>query len=229
MERFFPPALTSERRKEIIAFKQEEEESLYNAWERYKKLLKRCPMHVIDQITQMDIFYHAMNYSSKGIIDATCYGAFKMKSTKEANQFIEDLAKSNYRAPSETSGSYSILRGGGIIELNKMSTIKAKLDALMRKVNNQKRRNHSANAVGIEKGGEQKCIVELATFQTNTNVFQVNINASLKNLKSQVGQLALNMQNQSRDSFPSDTKKNPNNYMEITLKSGRELQQRKKR
>ena len=51
MERFFPPALTSERRREIISFKQGEDESLYNAWERYKKLLKRRPMHGIDQIT----------------------------------------------------------------------------------------------------------------------------------------------------------------------------------
>ena len=51
MERFFPPALTSKRRREIIAFKQGEEESLYNVWERYKKLLKRCPVHGIDQIT----------------------------------------------------------------------------------------------------------------------------------------------------------------------------------
>ena len=58
-------------------------------------------MHGIDQITQMDIFYHAMNYSSKGIIDAACYGALKRKSAKEANQLIEDLAKSNYRAPVE--------------------------------------------------------------------------------------------------------------------------------
>ena len=51
MGRFFPPALTSKRRGEIIIFKQGEDESLYNAWERYKKLLKRCPMHGIDQIT----------------------------------------------------------------------------------------------------------------------------------------------------------------------------------
>ena len=79
MERFFPPILTSERRREIIVFEQGEDESLYNALERYKKLLKRCPMHDIDQITQMDIFYHAMNYSSKGIIDAACCGAFKRK------------------------------------------------------------------------------------------------------------------------------------------------------
>ena len=134
MERFFPRTLTYERRREIISFKQGEEENLYNAWERYKKLLKRCRMHGIDQITQMDIFYHAMNYSSKGIINATCYGAFKRKSAEEANQLIEDLAKSNYRAPTKTSGSSSRYREGGMPELNRMTTIEVKLDALMSKM-----------------------------------------------------------------------------------------------
>ena len=128
MSRFFPHTLTSVRRGEIIVFKQGEGESLYNAWERYKKLLKRCPMHEIDHITLMDIFYHAMNYTSKGIIDATYCGAFKRKSAEEAIKLIEDLAKRNYRAPSKTSGSSSRLRGSGVIELNKMSAIKEKLD-----------------------------------------------------------------------------------------------------
>ena len=70
MSIFFPHTLTLERREEIIMFKQREDESLYNAWERYKRLLKRCPMHGIDLTTQMNIFYHSMNYTSKGIIDA---------------------------------------------------------------------------------------------------------------------------------------------------------------
>ena len=104
----------------------------------------------------MDMFYHAMNYSAKGIIDAACCGAFKRKNAKKANQLIEDLAKSNYRAPSETSGSNSRLRGGGIIELNKMLAIEAKLDALMSKMNNHERISHSTNAMGIEDGTEQK-------------------------------------------------------------------------
>ena len=104
----------------------------------------------------MDIFYHAMNYSSKGIIDATCCGAFKRKNAEEANQLIKDLAKSNYRRPSETSGSNNRLRGGGIIELNKMSAIEAKMDVLMNKMSNQERRNQSAHHVGIVEGGEQK-------------------------------------------------------------------------
>ena len=77
MSRFFPPALTVERRGEIIVFKQGEDESLYTAWERFKRLLKRCPMHGLDLTTQMDIFYHTMNYASKGIIDASYSRAFK--------------------------------------------------------------------------------------------------------------------------------------------------------
>ena len=52
----------------------------------------------------MDIFYHAMNYTSKGIINVACCEGFMRKSAEEANQLIEDLAKSNYRAPSETLG-----------------------------------------------------------------------------------------------------------------------------
>ena len=58
-------------------------------------------------------------------------------------------------------------------------------------------------------------------------MFQANTNASLKNLETRVGLLALSIQNQSTDSFPSDTKKNPKDCMEITLRSGRELQKRK--
>ena len=73
---------------------------------------------------------------------------------------------------------------------------------------------------------EQK-FAKLAIFQENTIVFQANTNASLKNLETQVGQLVLNMQNQSRDSFPSDIKKNPKDCMAIPLRSGKELQERK--
>ena len=67
-------------------------------------------MHGIDLTTQMDIFYHSMNYTSKGIIDAACCGAFKRKGAEEAKQLIEVLAKCNYRAPYETSGNSSRLK-----------------------------------------------------------------------------------------------------------------------
>ena len=148
MRKFFPPTLTSERRGEIIVFKQGEEESLFNAWEIFKRLLKRCPMHGIDLTTQMDIFYHTMNYASKGIIDASCYGALKRRSVEEERQLIEDLSKCNYKPPSEAPGSSSKLRGSGLIELNLMTAIEAKLDAVMNKQGSNERRMHTAHEVG---------------------------------------------------------------------------------
>ena len=58
-------------------------------------------------------------------------------------------------------------------------------------------------------------------------MFQANTNAFLQNLETQVEQLALAMQNQSKDAFLSETKKNPKDYMVVTLRSGRELESRK--
>ena len=153
MSRFFPPTLTAERKGEIIVFNQGEEESLYNAWERFKRLLKICPMHGIDLTTQMDIFYHAMNFASKGIIDASCCGAFKRRNAEEARQLIEDLAKCNYKAPSEASGSNRRLRRSGLIGLERMTTIEAKLDTIMNKLGNNEKRMYTAHEVGAVKEG----------------------------------------------------------------------------
>ena len=54
---------------------------------------------------------------------------------------------------------------------------------------------------------------ELETFKSDTQMFKKNVSASLKNLETQVGQLALNMPNQNKGTFPSDTQKNPKDCM----------------
>ena len=74
----------------------------------------------------------------------------------------------------------------------------------------------------------EKKFAEIAAFQANTIVFQANTNESLKNLEVQIGQLALAMQNRYKDSFPSDTRKNPRDCMAVALRSGRELEEIKK-
>ena len=149
MSRYFPLALTVERRGEIIVFKKGEDESLYTAWERFKRLQKRYPMHGIDLKTQMDIFYHAMNYTSKGIIDASCYGGFKRRSAEEARQIIEELAKCNNKTPSESSGSSNRIKGNGLIGLDRSAAIEAKLDAVMNKLSSNERRMHTAHEVRV--------------------------------------------------------------------------------
>ena len=69
---------------------------------------------------------------------------------------------------------------------------------------------------------EQK-LSNLEAFKSDTQVFQKNTSASLKNLETQVGQLALNMPNQNKGIFPSDTQKNPKDCMAVQLRSGKEV------
>ena len=74
---------------------------------------------------------------------------------------------------------------------------------------------------------EQK-LSDLEALKSDTHMFQKNASASLKNLETQVGQLALNMPNQSKGTFPSDTQKNLKDCMTIQLRSGKDLSSNKK-
>ena len=89
-----------------------------------------------------------MNYTSKGIIDTSCCGGFKRRSAKEARQVIEDLAKCNYKTPSESSGSSSRMRRNGLIGLDRTIVIEAKLDAVMNKLTSNERRMHTVHEDG---------------------------------------------------------------------------------
>ena len=73
----------------------------------------------------------------------------------------------------------------------------------------------------------EKKFSDLENFQANTTMFQTNTNASLKNLEVQIGQLAQAVQKEPKDSFPSDTRKNPNDCMAVILRSDGELDERR--
>ena len=73
----------------------------------------------------------------------------------------------------------------------------------------------------------EKIFVELENFQANTTVFQTNINATMRNLETQVGQLALSLQSQSKNTIPSSTEINPKDLTLTAIRGNDELQGRK--
>ena len=74
----------------------------------------------------------------------------------------------------------------------------------------------------------EKKFAELENFQANTTVFQTNINATWRNLETQVGQLALSLQSQSRNTFPNSTEINPKDLTPTAMTGSDELQGGKK-
>ena len=74
----------------------------------------------------------------------------------------------------------------------------------------------------------EKRFADLENFQEKTDVFQTNVNATIRNLETQVGQLALSLQGQTRNAFPSSTEINPEDLTPLTLRDNYELQGSKK-
>ena len=63
------------------------------------------------------------------------------------------------------------MKGSGVIELNRMTTIEAKLDTLMNKLGNNERRMHNTLEVGIVDEGEKRKSVDEAL--THEGPYQV--------------------------------------------------------
>ncbi|GKD99665.1 reverse transcriptase domain-containing protein [Tanacetum coccineum] len=56
--------------EDIHNFKQEGDESLYQAWERYNDLLYKCPTHDINSHQKVNIFYKGLSTMNRQLLDS---------------------------------------------------------------------------------------------------------------------------------------------------------------
>src|ERR1044072_6331824 len=90
--KFMPKALLRKKLNEITAFAQSESENLHEAWERFKKMLRKCPQHNLTLVEQVTKFYDGFLYSVKSSLDAASNGEFGAKSPQEGKELIEKMA-----------------------------------------------------------------------------------------------------------------------------------------
>ena len=117
-----------------MQFRQGDQETLYDAWDRFKELLRRCSQHGYKLSAQVKIFHNGLNDSTRALVNAACGGSIAMKTAKEANLMFEELAKNNYQ-PSFERGDGRM--HGGIHEINRISSLEANFEALMTRFNQQ--------------------------------------------------------------------------------------------
>ena len=92
MARFFPPAKVAKLRIDINNFYQYEGESFYEAWERFKDLLRKYPHHSFTKLMQVHHFYNGLSYPTRTLIDASARGVIMGKNEVEAYQILENIA-----------------------------------------------------------------------------------------------------------------------------------------
>ncbi|KAJ0985421.1 hypothetical protein J5N97_003777 [Dioscorea zingiberensis] len=130
--RYFPPSKVAKLRLDISSFKQGPSESFYEAYERYKDLLRRCPQHGLDDFAKVRTFYHGLDDATRHLVDAAAGGSLGNKYPDDAEKIFEDMASNE--AHWSTRGK-QVKLVGSMNEPNAIDVALAKkLDTLTRKI-----------------------------------------------------------------------------------------------
>src|SRR3954470_21563567 len=122
-------AKSAQRRGDISGFGQLPEEPLYEAWERYKDLLRRCPQHQLPKWMIVQIFYNGLHGNTQTMIDAAAGGSMNNKKPAEVYELIEAMASNNY----EQGGDHP-KKNAGILDVDEMTSLKAQLTAMQKQM-----------------------------------------------------------------------------------------------
>ncbi|RXM22325.1 hypothetical protein EO238_24405, partial [Citrobacter sp. AAK_AS5] len=86
---------------DITSYSQFDGESVYEAWERFKDLLRKFPHHALPDWLIIQTFYNGLVGYLRSIIDAAAGGSLMSKRFDEAYSLIEEMATNNFQWPSE--------------------------------------------------------------------------------------------------------------------------------
>ncbi|KAJ9189291.1 hypothetical protein P3X46_000601 [Hevea brasiliensis] len=92
LEKYFPISHAANIRKEIYGIRQYNGESLYEYWERFKKLCASCPHHQIREQLLIQYFYAGLLPMDRSMIDAASGGALDDKTPEEVRRLIANMA-----------------------------------------------------------------------------------------------------------------------------------------
>ncbi|XP_031275462.1 uncharacterized protein LOC116133938 [Pistacia vera] len=290
LAKYFPPSKTARMRNDITNFMQVDGESLYEAWERYKELLRKCPHHGLPIWLQVQTFYNGLIPANRSIIDAASGGTIMKKTPEAAYELLDEMASNSYQWQSDKAPQR---KTAGLYGVDAITTISAQLEALNKKIGNMSapimqvkstscdlyggdhlsnecqvgnpfaNSTESTNYVGNFHRQQQDNpysgaynpgwqnhpnfswsnqnamkppppsfpqekkpnLEELVTkFVSSTEARFQNQEASIRNLETQMGQLANLISRKAQGTLPSDTEKNPKEHVKaITLKNVKEI------
>lgn len=98
----------------VVVFSQGPSESLYEARERYKSMLRRCTNHGFYELTQINISLNGLQPQPKLLLDETADGSLMSKSTEDAIYIIDRIVINDHQVQHNRGHSQ---KKAGIIEL----------------------------------------------------------------------------------------------------------------
>ena len=120
LTKIFPPAKIAQLVQEINTFRQFEGENLAKAWERFHKLLRRCPYHRLTRWMQVHTFYNCLSDLVRTIVNASAGGAPMKKTTDQADEILKDTTTNSNKWPRDRLAPRKPLAGADTEVLNNL-------------------------------------------------------------------------------------------------------------
>ncbi|XP_052627065.1 uncharacterized protein LOC128133603 [Lactuca sativa] len=141
IDQFCPPSKISKLKKAIANFEQQAGESLYEAWERYKSLLRNCPHHDLNSQQEVSIFYDGVNVTTRQLLELQ--GPLTKKPPPMIKQLIEEFSKHSreYHNPRN-----DVTRGSAYAASEDLSAVMAMLKNMDRRMD---KIDHTIHAIRV--------------------------------------------------------------------------------
>ncbi|KAF7801222.1 uncharacterized protein G2W53_044502 [Senna tora] len=106
-------------------------EGLYEAWERFKELLRKYPHHGLPKWLQVQTFYNGLSSEIRTSIDAAAGGALMSKPVDAAYTLLETMSSNNYQWHSDRHVN---ARVAGVQDSNMFASLSSQIAALTKEV-----------------------------------------------------------------------------------------------
>ena len=107
---------------------QYDQKSIYEAWERYKDLLRKCPHHELPSWLQIQTFYNGLRLEHRAMVDATTGGSLMRRTPKNAYSLLDDMALNAFSWNTDRSTR----KPYGIHSISTQAALATQVEALQR-------------------------------------------------------------------------------------------------
>ncbi|GJZ41880.1 reverse transcriptase domain-containing protein [Tanacetum coccineum] len=143
--KYFPPSMVSKLRNDITNFRQRPDESLFEAWERYKLSIDRCPNHNMLPVTQIDTFYNGLTLRHRDTINTAAGGTFMKRRPEECYDLIENMTAhhNDWDTSAQRNESSSSVTSSNL----KITSLKLRMEEMNRNLTRVLQTNQQVNTV----------------------------------------------------------------------------------
>ncbi|GKC77110.1 reverse transcriptase domain-containing protein [Tanacetum coccineum] len=143
--KYFPPSMVTKLRNYITNFCQRPDESLFEAWERYKLSIDRCPNHNMLPVTQIDTFYNGLTLRHRDTINAAASGTFMKSRPEECYDLIENMTAhhNDWDTSAQRNESSSSITSSN----TEIASLKLQMEEINRNLTRMLQTNQQVNSV----------------------------------------------------------------------------------